>query len=208
MVSGSLTAGRAAKPPLPAAARVRYAVRRATHRLSGARWLPSPNCDARPHPADVSLLVVHAISLPPGRFGGRWIDALFSNTLDPAAHPYFGRIRQLKVSSHLCLFRDGAVRQYVAFDRRAWHAGESAFEGRARCNDFSIGVELEGCDEQPFEARQYRRLAQVAGALMRAYPAITPARIVGHSDIAPGRKTDPGPHFDWARFHAELEAVA
>jgi AmpD protein len=207
LVSGSLMAARSpAKPRVPAAAR-RPAVARATHRLRGARWLASPNADARPDPADISLLVVHAISLPPGRFGGGFIDALFTNRLDPAAHPYFRKIRGLKVSSHLCIFRDGAVRQYVAFDRRAWHAGESSFEGRVRCNDFSIGVELEGTDERPFEARQYRRLAAVARALMRAYPAITPARIVGHSDIAPGRKTDPGPHFDWLRFHAELDAA-
>jgi len=194
--------------PVPAAARPPFGVDRARHRLRGARFRPSPNCDARPDPADISLLVVHAISLPPGRFGGPWIDHLFANTLDPAAHPYFRQIRELRVSSHLCLFRSGAVSQYVPFDRRAWHAGESRFDGRVRCNDFSIGIELEGCDEQPFEARQYRRLAEIARVLMRAYPAITPARIVGHSDIAPGRKTDPGPHFDWLRLHAEIEALA
>lgn len=176
-------------------------------RLRGARWRPSPNCDARPDPADVSLLVVHAISLPPGRFGGGFVDQLFHNTLDPKAHPYFRKIRGLAVSSHLCIFRDGAVHQYVPFNRRAWHAGASVFEGRSRCNDFSIGIELEGTDEQPFEERQYRTLAQVARALMRAYPAITPARIVGHSDVAPGRKTDPGPRFDWLRLHAELEVL-
>jgi N-acetyl-anhydromuramoyl-L-alanine amidase len=193
---------------VPAAARPRFAVDRSAHRLRGALFRPSPNCDARPDPADISLLVVHAISLPPGRFGGGWVDRLFANTLDPGAHPYFRTIHQLKVSSHLCIFRDGAVRQYVPFDRRAWHAGESRFEGRGRCNDFSIGIELEGTDEQPFEPRQYRRLAEIARALMRAYPAITPARIVGHSDVAPGRKTDPGPHFDWLRLHAEIEALA
>lgn len=208
MVSGSLMAGRSgAKRHVPAAARARYAVQRATHRLGGARWLPSPNSDARPDPADISLLVVHAISLPPGRFGGPWVDRLFTNALDADAHPYFHKIRGLRVSSHLCVFRTGAVRQYVSFDRRAWHAGESLFEGRSRCNDFSIGIELEGTDAAPFELVQYRRLAAVAAALLRAYPAITPARIVGHSDIAPGRKTDPGPHFDWLRFHAELEVV-
>lgn len=208
MVSGSLMAGRAAaKLREPAAARARHKVQRATHRLAGARWLPSPNSDARPDPADVSLLVVHAISLPPGQFGGTGIDRLFTNALDPDEHPYFARIRELRVSSHLCIFRTGAVRQYVSFDRRAWHAGESAFEGRTRCNDFSIGIELEGTDAAPFEAVQYRRLATVAAALLRAYPAITPARIVGHSDIAPGRKTDPGPRFDWLRFHAELSVA-
>jgi AmpD protein len=206
VVSGSLTAGRrAAKPRVPAAARTRYAVQRATHRLAGARWLPSPNSDARPDPADVSLIVVHAISLPPGQFGGPWVDRLFTNSLDPRAHPYFAKIHGLEVSSHLCIFRTGAVRQYVSFDRRAWHAGESRFAGRSRCNDFSIGIELEGADDVPFEAVQYRRLAAVAAALLRAYPAITPARIVGHSDVAPGRKTDPGPHFDWLRFHAEMD---
>lgn len=200
--------GGKARRRVPAAARPRFAVGRATHRLRGAGFRPSPNCDARPVPGDISLLVVHAISLPPGRFGGGWIDRLFLNTLDPAAHPYFATIQSLKVSAHLCLFRDGSARQYVPFDRRAWHAGESRFDGRSRCNDFSIGIELEGCDERPFEPRQYRRLAEIARALMRAYPAITPARIVGHSDIAPGRKTDPGPHFDWLRLHAELEALA
>jgi len=192
----------------PAAARPRFAVARATHRLRGARFRPSPNCDARPDPADISLIVVHAISLPPGRFGGGFVDRLFANTLDPAAHPYFHEIRELRVSSHLFIARTGAVTQYVPFDRRAWHAGASRFDGRERCNDFSIGIELEGCDDRPFEDRQYRRLAEVAGLLLRAYPAITPARIVGHSDVAPGRKTDPGPCFDWLRFHAELEALA
>jgi AmpD protein len=176
--------------------------------LRGAAFRPSPNCDARPDPADLSLLVVHAISLPPGRFGTGDIDRLFANTLDPRAHPYFRKIRELKVSSHLCIFRDGAVRQYVPFHRRAWHAGESRFENRVRCNDFSIGIELEGTDDDPFEPRQYRRLAEIAALLMRAYPGITPARIVGHSDIAPGRKTDPGPRFDWLRLHAELAALA
>lgn len=208
----SLMAARPARKPaarrVPAAARPRLALDRAGHRLRGARFVPSPNCDARPDPADVSLLVVHNISLPPGRFGGGWIDRLFTNTLDPRAHPYFREIHPLTVSSHLCVFRDGSVRQYVPFDRRAWHAGASRFDGRERCNDFSIGIELEGSDDAPFEPRQYRRLAEVARVLMRAYPAITPDRIVGHSDIAPGRKTDPGPHFDWIRFHAELEALA
>jgi AmpD protein len=196
------------KQPVPAAARARFVVDRATHRLRGARYKPSPNCDARPEPSDISLLVVHAISLPPGRFGGPWIDRLFANALEPQAHAYFEKIRELKVSSHLCIFRDGRVHQYVPFNLRAWHAGASRFESRAGCNDFSIGIELEGTDDDPFEPRQYRRLAEIARGLMRAYPAITPARIVGHSDIAPGRKTDPGPHFDWLRLHAELDALA
>jgi AmpD protein len=193
-----------AEKRVPAAARPRFSVDLKRHRLRGARQVPSPNCDARPGAGDISLLVVHAISLPPRRFGGGWIDKLFTNTLPAGAHPYFGKIHQLRVSSHLCIFRDGAVTQYVPFDRRAWHAGESRFEGRTRCNDFSIGIELEGCDDRPFEPRQYRRLAQVARVLMRAYPDITASRVVGHSDIAPGRKTDPGPRFDWQRLHAEI----
>ncbi len=172
--------------------------------LTGARQRPSPNQDERVDPDDISLLVVHNISLPPDRFGGPWIDALFTNTLDPAAHPYFETIKDLRVSAHLCIFRDGAVTQYVPFRRRAWHAGVSSFEGRERCNDFSIGIELEGCDSQPFTAKQYRSLVRVARLLMRAYPRITPRRIAGHSEIAPGRKTDPGPHFDWARFRGAL----
>lgn len=172
--------------------------------LTPARQVPSPNCDARPDPDDISLLVIHAISLPPGAFGGPHVDELFQNRLDPAAHPYFEGIRHLRVSAHLCLFRDGGVTQYVPFHLRAWHAGVSRFEGRERCNDFSIGIELEGDDHTPFTARQYARLAQVTRRVLREYPRITPARIAGHSDIAPGRKTDPGPYFDWARFRAAL----
>lgn len=172
--------------------------------LHPARQLPSPNQDERPDPADISLLVVHSISLPPDEFGGPWIDALFTNTLDASAHPYFATIRDLKVSAHLCIFRDGTVTQYVPFTRRAWHAGASSFQGRERCNDFSIGIELEGCDTQPFTASQYRRLAAVTRALLRAYPRLAPSRIAGHEQIAPGRKTDPGPHFDWARYRKAL----
>lgn len=175
------------------------------HRLRGVEFLASPNRDERPDRADISLLVVHAISLPPREFGGPWISRLFTNRLDPAAHPYFAAIQHLKVSAHVCIFRDGAVIQYVPFHRRAWHAGESTHEGRTRCNDFSIGVELEGCDDLPFMAEQYHALACVSRALLRAYPALAPRRIVGHSDIAPGRKTDPGPCFDWPRFHSELD---
>ena len=206
----SLMAAAGARKPaarVPRAARPRYTVDRARHRLRGATFVASPTCDARPDPADVSLLVVHAISLPPGRFGGPWVDRLFTNALDPKTHPYFATIHALRVSAHLFVSRRGRVRQYVPFDRRAWHAGASRFDGRGRCNDFSIGVELEGSDDVPFEPVQYRRLAQVARALMSAYPAITPSRIVGHSDVAPGRKTDPGPHFDWLRFAAELETL-
>ncbi len=178
---------------------------RLRHRLRGAEYVPSPNCDARPPRKTISLLVVHAISLPPGKFGGPWINRLFTNRLDPDAHAYFKTIHHLRVSAHACIFRNGEITQYVPFNRRAWHAGASAFEGRPRCNDFSIGIELEGCDDQPFADAQYGALARVTRTLMRSYPAITPARIVGHSDIAPGRKTDPGPRFDWPRFRAELD---
>ncbi|HUP91414.1 MAG TPA: 1,6-anhydro-N-acetylmuramyl-L-alanine amidase AmpD [Solimonas sp.] len=172
--------------------------------LVGSRQVPSPNCDARPDPDDITLLVIHNISLPPGKFGGPWIDRLFANQLDPTAHPYFDTLKTLSVSAHLCIFRGGAVTQYVPFGQRAWHAGISRHQGRERCNDFSIGIELEGTDTQPFTSRQYARLASVTRLLLRAYPKITAGRIVGHSDIAPGRKTDPGPHFDWQRFKADL----
>jgi AmpD protein len=185
-----------------------FAVERDTGRLAPALWRPTAHADERPNASDISLLVVHAISLPPCEFGGPWIDDLFLGRLDYGAHPYFEGLRGLRVSAHLCIFRDGSVRQYVAFDRRAWHAGESSFAGRARCNDFSIGVELEGCDQRPFEDVQYATLAGVACALTRAYPGITTQRIVGHSDIAPGRKTDPGPFFDWVRLRRLVESAA
>ena len=168
---------------------------------------PSPHRDARPSgpEGEVSLLVVHNISLPPGEFGAGCIDDLFMGCLDATAHPYFAGIAHLKVSAHACVFRDGRVTQYVPTTERAWHAGESRFDGRTRCNDFSIGIELEGTDDQPFTDAQYLSLSRLAAAAMRAHPAITPARVVGHSGIAPGRKTDPGPCFDWNRLMAELE---
>ncbi len=177
------------------------------HWLDGALRVPSPNCSKRLDPADISLLVVHNISLPPGQFGGPHIDELFCNRLDPAAHPYFAGICHLQVSAHLLIRRDGAVVQYVPFDRKAWHAGRSSFEGREECNEFSIGIELEGTDDQPFSAAQYRVLAAVSDLLLRAYPGIRPERITGHSDIAPGRKTDPGPCFNWAAYRAALGGV-
>jgi len=165
--------------------------------LTGARQIESPNCDARPAGVAADLIIVHGISLPPGEFGGPWIDRLFTNVLPADAHPYFAEIAGLRVSSHLCIRRDGSVTQYVKFNDRAWHAGQSSWEGRPACNDFSIGVELEGADTVPYEPAQYRALAQVVAALCRAYPALSPRRLVGHSDVSPGRKTDPGPAFDW-----------
>lgn len=166
---------------------------------------PSPNADLRPGGEVPSLLVIHNISLPPGVFGGGEIRAFFTNCLDRRGDPYFEQIADLRVSAHLLIDRRGVMTQFVSFLDRAWHAGVSCFEGRERCNDFSIGIELEGTDTQPYTDRQYAVLAAVAVALMRAYPVITPARIRGHSDIAPGRKTDPGESFDWPRFRALVE---
>lgn len=176
----------------------------------GSGWLPrarqvlSPHCDERPDPADISLLVIHNISLPPGRFGGPYIEQLFTNRLDPTAHPYFAQIRDLRVSSHLLIDRRGRLTQFVPLHQRAWHAGKSVFEGRERCNDFSIGIELEGTDEKPFTQAQYTRLVRLTRQIMARCPRITRRRVTGHSNIAPGRKTDPGPHFDWARYRRQL----
>ncbi|MEX0730411.1 MAG: 1,6-anhydro-N-acetylmuramyl-L-alanine amidase AmpD [Aquisalimonadaceae bacterium] len=170
--------------------------------VAGAMQVPSPNHDARPDGVGISLLVLHGISLPPGSFGGPWIDDLFTNRLNPAAHAYFREIHTLRVSSHLLLRRDGTLVQYVPLYRRAWHAGESCWEGLGRCNDYSIGVELEGEDTVPYDERQYAALTRLVPALLAVYPAILPSRIVGHSDIAPGRKTDPGPAFDWQRLRS------
>jgi AmpD protein len=165
--------------------------------MRGVPQIASPNCDPRPAGVAPEIIVVHGISLPPGEFGGPWIDRLFTNTLPPGAHPYFAEIATLRVSSHLCIRRDGALTQYVNFMDRAWHAGQSSYNGREACNDFSIGVELEGTDTVPYELSQYQTLAHIVAALCAAYPALVPARLVGHSDIAPGRKSDPGPAFDW-----------
>jgi AmpD protein len=169
--------------------------------LDQAVQQPSPNCDIRPDEQDISLIVIHNISLPPGEFGGPWIDALFTNSLDPSAHPYFADIYQMEVSSHLLIRRDGVIMQYVPFHLRAWHAGQSEYQGRQRCNDFSIGIELEGCDDKPFDDIQYEILAQVIHCLINCYPGLSLDHITGHSDIAPGRKTDPGPCFDWQKLH-------
>ncbi|MET0103876.1 MAG: 1,6-anhydro-N-acetylmuramyl-L-alanine amidase AmpD [Sedimenticola sp.] len=174
--------------------------------LEDAHQHLSPNRDDRPDGSPIDLLVIHNISLPPGEFGGPWIENLFHNCLDPDAHPYFRDICRLQVSAHLLIRRRGEIIQYVPFTQRAWHAGASIFEGRERCNDFSIGIELEGADETPYTDIQYQRLAEVASAVMSRYPAVTPERIVGHSDIAPGRKTDPGDAFDWQRFQQLLAA--
>ncbi|HHQ13922.1 MAG TPA: 1,6-anhydro-N-acetylmuramyl-L-alanine amidase AmpD [Chromatiales bacterium] len=161
---------------------------------------PSPNCDEWPPGCEPELIVVHGISLPPGEFGGPWIDQLFCNRLDVSAHPYFAGIADLCVSSHLLVRRDGALVQYVPLTRRAWHAGVSSFRGRAGCNDFSIGIELEGADDVPYDNAQYRTLASLINAMRAAVPSLESAPVVGHSDIAPGRKTDPGPAFDWSHL--------
>ena len=176
----------------------------ATHLLEEAEYVPSPNMDDRPDGADVSLLVIHSISLPPGEYGGDSIKNLFTNTLPADAHPYFQQIHELKVSAHVLIRRDGSIVQFVPFDKRAWHAGESCYQGKERCNDFSIGIELEGTDTDPFEACQYDALVSLVKTLCRQYPSITMQRIAGHSDIAPGRKTDPGTGFDWNRLSTLL----
>ncbi len=172
--------------------------------LQPARRIVSPNCDERPFGAEIDLVVIHGISLPPGRFGGPWIDALFTNTLTVDAHPYFKQVADLRVSAHLLIHRDGETVQYVPFHQRAWHAGRSCFAGRQNCNDFAIGIELEGADHIPYTDNQYACLSAVIMTLMSAYPAITPERITGHAQVAPGRKTDPGPAFDWPRLRRDL----
>ena len=170
--------------------------------LDAARQLPSPNADERPEGAALELIVIHGISLPPGEFGGPWIDALFTNQLDPEAHASFRDIHSLRVSSHLLIRRDGEIVQYLPFHRRAWHAGKSSYQGRERCNDYSVGIELEGTDDVPYEAIQYEVLAEVVTALLAAYPSLSAAHITGHCDVAPGRTTDPGPAFDRGQLRA------
>ena len=162
----------------------------------------SPNSDERPAEVEIELLVIHAISLPPNEFGGKHVSALFLNELNPAEHEYFLEIDGVEVSSHFFIDRLGHVQQFVSTEQRAWHCGESSYCGRNHCNDFSIGVELEGCDTQPFDGVQYAVLGEITAAIVNAYPKITVDRIVGHADIAPGRKTDPGPCFDWPRYKA------
>ena len=169
--------------------------------VEGAEFIASPNCDERPPGTAIELLVIHSISLPPGEFGGRGVIELFMNRLDPAQHPYYAGIMDLRVSAHFLIRRDGALIQFVPCTLRAWHAGASSWRGRERCNDYSLGIEVEGGDAMPFEDAQYERLTALTRTLHAAYPL---RDIAGHSDIAPGRKTDPGPHFDWRRFRASL----
>ncbi len=179
--------------------------------LSGDLWLPdirqtpSPNQNERPAGQQVSLLVIHNISLPPGLFGGDAVEAFFQNRLDPAAHPFFAGIADLRVSSHLYIRREGTAQQFVALNQRAWHAGRSYFAGQSDCNDYAIGIELEGSDDVPFEPAQYSSLIRLTQQIRALFPLITPERIVGHSDIAPGRKTDPGPQFAWDDFRSALQ---
>jgi N-acetyl-anhydromuramoyl-L-alanine amidase len=168
------------------------------------RVVESPNCDDRPDGVEVSLVVLHSISLPPGEYGGDSIERLFTNGLDPAAHPYFAEIRELKVSSHFLVRRDGELIQFVPVERRAWHAGASSWRGRSRCNDFSVGIELEGTEEDAFTEAQYRALAVLLKDLQKKLPI---RDVAAHSDVAPGRKTDPGARFDWARLLTDLATV-
>lgn len=176
--------------------------------LRGARRLPSPNSDHRPPGTAVEVVVIHGISLPPGRFGSGCVADLFRNRLDWNAHPFFQEIIGLRVSSHVLVERDGSLSQFVPLHRRAWHAGESRWRGRPRVNDFSVGIELEGTDERPYEDAQYATLAAVVDALRAWFPAITPRGIVGHCHVSPGRKTDPGPAFDWQRLGDALDLPA
>ncbi len=167
-------------------------------------YLQSPNCDDRPSNTEIDLIVVHNISLPPGEFAGDFVTDFFLNKLDPTKHEYFKEIIDLKVSSHCYVRRDGNIFQYVPFEKRAWHAGRSCFQGKESCNDFSIGIELEGTDDQSFTDQQYNVLAELIATLQQQYPGITNDRIVGHSDIASGRKTDPGPMFSWDKLLKKL----
>lgn len=174
---------------------------------ASVRHCLSPNFNQRPPASIIDLLVIHNISLPPGQFGGGCVEALFCNRLDCDTDPAFDDLRGLEVSAHLLIDRNGAITQFVSFYQRAWHAGISSFEGRSGCNDFSIGIELEGTDTLPYTDAQYMQLVRVTRRLCEYFPALTPSRIVGHSDIAPERKTDPGPAFDWARYRGQLSSA-
>ncbi len=173
--------------------------------LTNARHVPSPNCDDRPAGCEVDMVIIHGISLPPGEYGGPYIDQLFTNTLDPRLHTYFTGIVALRVSSHLLVNRLGEITQYVPFDTRAWHAGESEFHGRQTCNDFSIGIELEGCDDEDYEPVQYEITASLVKLLIANFKGIDKHRVVGHCDVASGRKTDPGDAFNWEYFYSLLD---
>lgn len=173
--------------------------------LAGVRRLASENHDKRPPGTRIELVVIHAISLPPGEFGSAFIEQLFTNRLRADAHAYFADIATLRVSAHLLISRNGLLTQFVSFDQRAWHAGQSLWCGREKCNDFSIGIELEGCDDAPFTATQYAALAFALDQIQQRYPWLSADNLAGHSDIAPGRKTDPGPHFDWPQVRRMLE---
>ncbi|MBN1379115.1 MAG: 1,6-anhydro-N-acetylmuramyl-L-alanine amidase AmpD [Gammaproteobacteria bacterium] len=172
--------------------------------IDSARQVCSPNFDEWPDTCQPELIVIHNISLPPGQFGGAEIDDFFSNALDCTAHPYFAEIAAMQVSAHALIRRDGQLVQYVPLTKRAWHAGRSCYNGRTACNDFSIGIELEGTDEIPYTESQYARLAELIAALLEAYPTLSVDRIVGHCDIAPDRKTDPGASFDWQELRSLL----
>ena len=177
----------------------------ATGILNGAIQKSSPNYNDRPDAGDISLLVIHNISLPPGEFGSTWIEDFFLNNLDHSAHPYFETISELQVSSHLLIKRDGQCVQFVPFNKRAWHAGVSCFNGRENCNDYSIGIELEGTDSMPYTNDQYQALAKITNVILAAYPKLTMETLAGHNQIAPGRKTDPGDSFDWAHYRSTLD---
>ena len=174
------------------------------HWLSDVRHLKSPNCDLRIDENDISLIVIHCISLPPRQFGTAHIDQLFTNCLNPNEHTYFKKIHKLEVSSHIFINRDGEITQYVPFNLRAWHAGQSNYNGRSCCNDFSVGIELEGTETDPYTDHQYEQLVEVISVLLKNYTQLSTSHIIGHSDIAPGRKTDPGPSFDWNRLRCML----
>jgi AmpD protein len=178
----------------------------ATGLVMGVRQVLSPHFDARPAGVLPELIVVHGISLPPGEFGGPWIDRLFTGGLPPDAHPYFRDIARARVSAHVLIRRDGTIVQYVPFGQRAWHAGQSHYRGRPACNDFSIGIELEGTDATAYTDPQYDQLAALVEALLATYPSLSIDHITGHSDIAPGRKTDPGPSFEWERWRSILRS--
>ncbi|MDG6369787.1 1,6-anhydro-N-acetylmuramyl-L-alanine amidase AmpD [Glaesserella parasuis] len=175
--------------------------------LLNTKKVPSPHFNPRPYQDDISLLVIHYISLPPDEFGGDFIDRFFEGKLDPTLHPYFEEIKDLRVSAHCLINREGQITQYVNFNDMAWHAGVSCFEGREKCNEFSIGIELEGSNNQPFTEAQYQTLASLTQAIMQSYPQITPERIAGHNQIAPERKIDPGQYFEWGYYDLLLRYI-